>query len=126
VRVCSGDWARVLGPSPTTKLGVTAVFLDPPYGEDASRESDVYRCDSLSVATGVREWCIANGDNPLLRIALCGYEGEHEMPANWAVHVWKAHGGYGTQGEGSGRDNAKRERVWFSPHCLSTAQGSLF
>jgi hypothetical protein len=30
VRVCSGDWSRVMGPSVTTKHGLTAVFLDPP------------------------------------------------------------------------------------------------
>jgi DNA adenine methylase len=30
VRVCCGDWMRILGPSATTKIGTTAVFLDPP------------------------------------------------------------------------------------------------
>jgi len=39
----------------------------------------------------------ANGDNPLLRIALCGYEGEHEMPADWAIHSWSAGEGFGGQ-----------------------------
>lgn len=70
------------------------------------------------VATDVCEWAIANGDNPRLRIALCGYEGEHSMPESWAAVPWKAHGGYGLQGNGRGRDNAEREVVWFSPHCL--------
>jgi len=118
VRVCCGDWTRVMGESVTSKHGMTGVFLDPPYADTADRSENLYREDCLSVAHDVREWAIANGDNPLLRIALCGYEGEHEMPSSWAVEAWKAKGGYGSQGETTGRDNAGRERIWFSPHCL--------
>ena len=122
VRVCCGDWQRVLGPSPTERLGVTGILLDPPYADTAGRDADLYGVDSLSVAHDVREWAIANGDNPMLRIALCGYEGEHEMPDGWTVHEWKAPGGFGSQGNGSGRTNAARERIWFSPHCLPVAK----
>jgi hypothetical protein len=73
----------------------------------------------------VREWAIENGDNPSLRIALCGYEGEHQMPDSWDCVAWKARGGYGSQGDGRGRENAARERIWFSPYCLKPQQ-SLF
>lgn len=119
VRVCCGDWRRVLGSSPTEKLGVTGILLDPPYADTADRTADLYGVDSLSVAHDVREWAIANGDNPMLRIALCGYEGEHQMPDGWSVYAWKAGGGYGSQSQTSnGRDNAHRERIWFSPHCI--------
>ena len=52
------------------------------------------------------------------RIALCGYEGEHAMPADWECVAWKAVGVMGLQGNGRGRDNAHRERIWFSPACL--------
>ena len=31
VRVCCGDWKRILGPAPTTCIGTTAVFLDGNY-----------------------------------------------------------------------------------------------
>ena len=126
VRVCSGDWSRVCGPSVTFKHGMTAVFLDPPYADTANRCSNLYSEDSLSVAHDVRLWCIENGDNPLLRIALCGYEGEHEMPCDWECVEWKAAGGYASQGED--RENAKRERIWFSPVCLrpEKAQLSMF
>lgn len=120
VRVCCGDWKRVLGPSPTTKIGVTGVFLDPPY---ASERSTVYAQDSFEVAHQVREWAIENGENRDLRIALCGYDGEHDMPAGWDCVAWKAPGGYGNQGTGTkGRDNSRRERIWFSPHCLPPRQ----
>ena len=118
VRVCCGDWQRILGPSPTTKLGMTAVFLDPPYGNEANRDMNIYSEDSGSVAREVRYWAVENGENPLLRIALCGYDGEHEMPETWECFTWKARGGYASQGNGPGQDNKYRERIWFSPACL--------
>ena len=125
VRVCSGDWSRVCGPSVTFKHGLTGVFLDPPYADSAERQSDLYRVDSEDVAHAARDWAEANGDNPLLRIALCGYEGEHEMPPSWSVHSWSAGAGLGAQAE-ERSENGKRERIWFSPSCLATRQGSLF
>jgi site-specific DNA-adenine methylase len=85
VRVCCGDWSRVCGPSVTFKHGMTGVFLDPPYADTANRQSNLYRVDCESVAHKAREWAISNGDNPLLRIALAGYEGEHQMPESWQV-----------------------------------------
>jgi hypothetical protein len=120
VRVCSGDWSRVMGPSVTTNHGVTAVFLDPPYNADAKRASGLYRMDDESIAHDVREWAIANGDNPLLRIALCGYEHEHGqyMPATWDSFAWDAGTGYAGQRKGEANGNGKAERIWFSPHCV--------
>jgi hypothetical protein len=70
------------------------------------------------VSAAVREWALAHGDDPRFRIALCGYEGEHEMPGNWTIYRWKAQGGYAHQGEGKGKINRERECVWFSPHCI--------
>ncbi len=126
VRVCCGDWLRVLGPTPTFHNGLTGVLLDPPYADTADRDASLYREDSLSVAHDVRKWAIENGDNPLMRIALCGYEGEHDMPASWECVAWKAKGGYGGQSKDHDNPNAKRERIWFSPHCLGATQRSLF
>lgn len=117
VRVCSGDWARVCGHVPTEGNGLTGVFLDPPYADSAKRDPDLYSVDSLDVAYAVREWAIANGDNPNMRIALCGYDGEHVMPDSWECLAWKARGGYGRR-MGRGLANAHKERIWFSPHCL--------
>jgi hypothetical protein len=115
VRIACGEWDRVLGDSVTFRHGTTGVFLDPPYTSD---EHDVEYAAHSDVAHAVREWAIANGDNPELRIALCGYEGEHIMPGSWECVAWKARGGYGSQGDGRGRGNASRERIWFSPACL--------
>jgi DNA adenine methylase len=118
VRVACGDWTRVLGDSVTIKHGITGVFLDPPYGED--EHSVTYSAGTGSVAADVRAWAIENGNNPLLRIALCGYAGEHEMDG-WTEVPWKARGGYGSQSDGRGRENSARERIWFSPHCLDVS-----
>lgn len=127
VRVVCGDWKRICGPSVTYYNGLTGVFLDPPYSSDEHAAD--YAVGAVDVATDVRQWAITEGDNPLMRsIALCGYDGEHELPSSWTCVEWKASGGYGNQGEGRGRDNAARERIWFSPHCVPVvpAQTSMF
>jgi hypothetical protein len=125
VRVACGSWERVMGRSTLAwdRVSSVGVVLDPPYDDGAS----VY-AQNNRVSADVRAWCLEHGDIPTLRIALCGYAGEHdELEARgWTVHAWKAKGGYGVQGNGEGRENSHRERVWFSPHCLSAAQGSLF
>lgn len=118
-RVACGDWQRVLGPAVTTCNGITGVVLDPPYTDG----SMTYTGGNGDIAGAVRAWALENGANPHLRIALCGYEGEHEMPGTWECVEWKAQGGYGSQGDGAGRDNAKRERIWFSPACLRPQRG---
>jgi site-specific DNA-adenine methylase len=124
VRVCCGDWKRILGPAPTTCIGTTAIFLDPPYAVED--RSDVYGEESRDVAHDVREWAVANGENPELRIALCGYDTEHKMPSSWTQVEWKTNGGFANQSKERtrGQENADRERIWFSPHCLN--QPGLF
>ena len=116
VRVCCGDWSRVLGPSVTTKHGLTAVLLDPPYSGH-ERKKDLYAEDSVDISSEVLAWATANGGSRLLRIALCGYEGEHDMPADWECVKWRPRGGYDGQNRDKDNQNRERERVWFSPHC---------
>ena len=125
VRVCCGDWSRVCGPTPTVKLGTTAVFLDPPYGEDAKRSPCIYTKDTLSVSKDVRQWAIEHGDDIRMKIAICGYDGEHVMPDSWDCVAWKASGGYGSQSNGKNQ-NATKERIWFSPHCEKEEQTTIF
>jgi site-specific DNA-adenine methylase len=121
VRVCCTDWSKVCGGSAINlkTSGYTGIFLDPPYSEDAGR-SEVYSVEDLKIAKEVRAWCIENGNDPSLRIALCGYDGEHnELEQHgWSVWQWSASGGYGSNSNARGRDNKNKERVWFSPHCL--------
>lgn len=125
VRVCSGDWTRVCGPTPTVGRGLTAVFLDPPYADTATRAPAIYAVDSLSVAHAVRDWAIEHGDDPRLRICLAGYDTEHSIPSSWECVPWKAHGGYGNQGHKAGRANKSREVLWFSPHCLKPESAAI-
>jgi DNA adenine methylase len=119
VRVACGDFERVLGDSVLGKgKGVggrrpCAVFLDPPYRQDI-RSDELYAEDERGVAEMARDWAIEHGDDPELRIALCGYEGEHEMPSNWTCVAWKGSRGYAS----GSNENRERERIWFSPHCL--------
>jgi hypothetical protein len=129
VRICCGDWSRVTGDSVTTKHGMTAVLLDPPYAaEDA--DNDVYgTAYSGQVATDVRAWALQNGDNPLLRIAYCSYGDAPELEAaGWTTVPWKARKGYQSLNEDGGH-NGHREVVMFSPACLrpvTSTQHTLF
>jgi len=124
VRVCCGEWDRVLGRSTLgidTNHGMSpcGVLLDPPYSHAAGREKRLYREDSGTVSVRVRAWAVANGNNAALRIALCGWDGEHEMPAGWRCVSWRPQNAWA---------NAGRERIWLSPHCLEEVerQPSLF
>lgn len=140
VRIVCGDWERILGPSPTFHIGTTGVFLDPPYdpvqiaagdGHDGHAPADaIYAHHDIDVSMNVRRWALEHGDDKRLRIALCGYAGEHDdlVDAGWSVVAWKTPGGYGGQAkEGRGIKNSVRERIWFSPHCLSRrVSGPLF
>jgi site-specific DNA-adenine methylase len=124
VRVCCGDWARVLTDGALSYGNSIGIFLDPPYSDGAGRNNDIYNIDSLTVAHDVRRWCLENGDNPRYRIVLAGYEDEHaeHMPSSWRVMKWSAMAAYNTtssskRGDGNA-ENRYKERLWFSPHCL--------
>ena len=123
VRIACGDWSRVMGECVTTRHGLTGVFLDPPYQD--GKHSFEYSGGG-GVFEDVWNWAVANGDNPLMRIAICGYDDGRQAPPAWTCHAWKAAGGYGSQGHGRGRENCKRERIWFSPSCLPPVQSDLF
>lgn len=117
VRFACGPWDRILGESVTVRHGLTAVLLDPPYADD---EHAWDYAAGGGVWEAARAWAVENGNNPLLRIALCGYDRPGlAFPDGWAAYRWKARGGYGSQGDGRGRENARRETVWFSPACLN-------
>jgi len=115
VRVCCGQWDRVLGDY-LTRWPTVGVFLDPPYGE--SRDQGLYNEESATVYLDVCHWAAEHGGYKQYRIAVCGYEGETEMPGDWECFAWKTRGGYGSRGNNRARENAHRERIWFSPECL--------
>lgn len=122
VRVCCGDWSKVITPSITYgskglgKKDITGVFLDPPY--ESKVRHKVYREES-NIFDEVVKWAVDNGNNPRMRIALCGYEGGHGIPDTWQTYQWEANGGLANLGNDRGKINKLKERIWFSPHCIS-------
>lgn len=124
VRVACGDWSRVLTPSALmhADYAPVGVFLDAPYASAAGRTPRLYAEDDLGISVQVKEWALAHGDDPRLRIVLCGYDGEHEMPAGWSCIPWSANGGYESQRRVQrAAPNRHRERLWLSPQCLPVA-----
>jgi hypothetical protein len=115
VRLTCGDWKRVVQPSVTRSGaggdGARAIFLDPPY----ATSGDLYAHGDNDISGHVREWCITA--DPDLRIALTGYDDEHDslLAHGWTVTAGKAGGGAGYS---SRSDNGRRERIWLSPACL--------
>lgn len=127
VRVCCGDWSRIVTNGALNYGAEVGIFLDPPYSDKAERTSNLYAVDNLDVAHEVRAWCLANGDNPRYRIVLAGYEEEHDMPATWRKVAYSANKAYGSSESKNGLNDANRhkERLWFSKFCL-TPQPTLF
>jgi site-specific DNA-adenine methylase len=109
VRITCGDWSRVMGPSVTHGVGVTGVFLDPPY----MTSSELYNGVKTNVTMEVLAWCKENWANPKLKIALCGYEGDMPVPVEWKCYEWKAPKGYQT----TDNDGRTKERIWFNDAC---------
>lgn len=123
VRICSGDYKRILTPSVLwnnvglSPKDMTGVFLDPPYNQDG--RDKVYANDQ-DIFQDVVDWALKNGDNSKLRIAVCGYDGEY-FPDTWEKYCWKADGGMSALSKNTdtrGKKNAKREVIWFNKACI--------
>ena len=123
-RVTCGDWSRVVKDSVTTRHGLTAVFLDPPY--TAGAMDYTAKGTGGALADDVRAWCVANGANPLLRIVLCGHAGEHDelLAQGWHTREWKARKGYALTDEA--KANTASETIWCSTHCVREFKYDLF
>lgn len=117
VAIICGDWRRAISTFPSGKYGVAAILIDPPYlGYDY-----IYATDAQpSVWIDAARWAVECGDNPNVRIAVCGYwtpEVDALFPANWARFRRTANGGFGNARKRGVNENRHRECVWFSPHC---------
>ena len=124
VRVCCGDWRRVLGPSVTFMHGLTGILLDPPYSAEETRQADLYAVDDLAVAHTVRQWCHEHGQHASLRIVLCGYGTVHDdlLTQGWTKVGWHAQGGLSHQNRDRDNQNRYRETLWLSPACQDHQQ----
>jgi site-specific DNA-adenine methylase len=123
VRVCCGDWSRVVTDGALSHGSTVGVFLDPPYDTDI-RAGFIYNSDGAHghISADVRQWALEHADNPRYRIVLAGYEGEHDMPDTWRVIEWSASSSYQTANSSQENGNAVNrhlERLWLSPNCLS-------
>jgi len=114
-RVTCGDWTRVVKDSVTTRHGLTAVFLDPPYTK--GKMDYTAKGTGGDMAQEVQAWCAANGNDKKLRIVLCGHAGEHDalIEKGWEARKWVARKGYAITEEAV--ENSAGETVWCSPHC---------
>ena len=125
VRILCGDWRRAVSSSALRIVppgSWIAVFFDPPYSGEV-RNGHIYACDDHSVSADVRQWCLDHGEDPRLRIALAGYEGEHPAleDAGWKVLAWVGHGGLARRIP-LNNPNRHKERMWFSPSCLDVVE----
>jgi site-specific DNA-adenine methylase len=125
VRFLCGDWRRAVKDSVTVNHGVTGLFLDPEY--PSNEHGMTYHQGETQegqphIWYQAAAWAISHGDDPRLRICIAGYWSEATdslFPASWERVRWEARGGYANQKkDGRGRENAKRECLWFSPTCL--------
>lgn len=131
VRFLCGDWKRAVKDSVTVNHGLTGVMLDSPYPQ-AEHSMGYHSEDGKDVWFESAQWAAEHGDDPRLRIAVCGYMSpacDAMFPPTWERLPWEARGGYANQSkDGRGRTNAKREMIWFSPNCIDakTDYGPLF
>lgn len=129
VRVACGDWSRVVTDGVLSAGSTVGVFFDPPYNGFEDAYASPGGDNPTPISTAVRQWCVTHGDNPKLRIALCGYNDEHasEMPKSWRVFAWSASACYQSaeskDNDGGGNARRHNERIWFSPHCRHPEQG---
>ena len=124
VRVCCGDFERVLSHS-VLRAGlqqpVIGVLLDPPY--PAGVEQEGFYAGHKGVATEVWEravaWAAEHGAHERMRIVVCGYEGMWEPPAGWTTRAWHNQPGYRRQA------GQRQEMLWCSPHCVKPDKRQL-
>lgn len=115
VTIHFGDWSKLANAAELeSRHSYTAILLDPPYEYATGRQKNLYVTDSGDVSNYVYRWAVARAETrPRLKIALCGFAGEHKMPPNWEEFAWSSKLGKG------------RERIWFSPSCREHRSVSL-
>ena len=110
-----GSWERAVTDSLIQRKQPTAIFLDPPYTLEHTKCHPRFYVSYDDVAGEVAKWAIERGDDPSLRVAVCGVEGEHKFPGDWGVLEWSSNGGFGNMFNSA--QQRHDERVWFSPGC---------
>lgn len=122
VRVTVGDWKRIVTPTVwnlAVRPGNVGIFLDPPY--KTGRQVYV-GTTKKSIHEEVLDWCLTA--DPKLRIVLAGYDDDNDALLELG---WDKEHSIGGQGSGFSDNgaNGRRERLWFSPACISS-KNTLF
>ena len=101
VRICCGDYSAILTDAEVKvpESQSVSILCDPPY----RKTGKMYATKEFDHAP-LLERCIELGKRKNVKIALCGYTGDYDMPKSWRIEEWeKTQGGV--------------ETVWFSPGC---------
>ena len=120
VRVCNGDWKRVCTPTVTHRHGLTGLFLDPPYSIEKNKQTSVYGSMSKqhNLNDDMTEFLLENQNIDGFRIAICGLEGEYDLPNKyWECVSWMGNSGYADKTK---NNNREKERIWFNKQCLGS------
>jgi DNA adenine methylase len=128
VRVIYGDWTRTVSSKSMLKGPGTpcAIFLDPPYSSSFDRQTyGADLDDSDGLPEEVYTWCETHGEDPDLRIAVCGYTQNWDPPESWYEMTWTTQGGWARKSDDPNPDAQKEECVWFSPHCIDPHDDAL-
>lgn len=121
VRILCGDWLRAVSSQSLVgnqhksgggRTGITGVLLDPPYVTGG----ELYGTDTTGVFAAVCDWAEAHGNDPHLRIIVCGHDGDWAPPTGWKTVEWS-----GRRAFASLKGSGDRERLWCSPACLEVA-----
>lgn len=127
--ILCGDWKQG-SHTPSILRQNCGVFLDPPYGGGSGRKMGIYNQDSATVAKECLDFCKKYGT--IAKIALCGYDGEHNIleDMGWGVYKWTASSGLSNLATKTqtGKENRNKERIWFSPVCnkVTSEEKELF
>jgi DNA adenine methylase len=111
VRVCCGDWKRVLTPSVTTYVGTCGVFLDPPYAHDL-RERCYSEDHDISATSARGRSSTATTRLPDRALRLRGRARDAGV-----VGVRRRGRRTAATADRARRREPDRERIWFSPYC---------
>ena len=126
VRVLCGDWKRsIMFRKDKINKTKIAIYLDPPYSTTkTSRDEGCYKVSFMPSQDScpseeVNQFAIKYASYPNIRIAVCGYVGEHDNLARHGYRPmrWKANGGWARK-ESKGSVNRKMEVIWFSRSCF--------
>ena len=114
VRIMCRDYQELLVDSEINeaKGNVASILVDPPYKANAEMYAKEFRTTPFDY-DALLQRCIELGSRDNVRIALCGYSGDYDMPDDWTIERWHP-------------QEDSLERVWYSPGCKDADMDSFW